>query len=294
MLMVMVVLFLALVGVLVKNYATSWARREDEQAPTTRRAAPSSLPAIREGLPAGAGFTQRNLDFGGNLAPILKRNGEELEMDESVFRVATDVLRVDPEKFSQRTSQMPAVKDLLADAESFSGLAFTFRCVPAEVLEYVNIVPERVNSWRIYALMQRSPEEFVVLETLATPPFKEWTLKRDVVELDALYMRNASYKNEKGKTVHVPYFLAKSYRRVIADASAGPNPSLFDLLTSKYGPFIAGGILVFVSLTVWTLRRHGRQVERQEREHFYALLRARTKKKAAEEAAGKAGSPPQA
>lgn len=281
-LVIMVVLFVVLVGVLVKNYATSWKGEfpgggRTEPRATGSATAPAAAPELEGGLPHDTGFARRNLDFGGNLSAILEGNGGPLGMDAAVYRVASDVLRIEPARFAERTSRLPRVRDLLENPATFCGAALTFRCVPAEVLEYVNDVPDRVNSWRIYAALQRDTDEFVVLETLAAPPLREWTLYRDVVEVDALYLRAATYKTVKEKIVTAPYFLAKNFRLVVGDERGSPSPSALDLLTSRYGPVVAGGLLVFVALTIWTLRRHARQAEQRERDHFYALLRARTR-----------------
>lgn len=280
MLVLMGGLFLVLAGLLVRNYA-GWAQggggaSRPAAAPATSSKKAVDLATLEQGLPREAGFAQRNVDYGGNLAPIAAREGAPMGMDEAVYRVALDLSRADAAKFYDRTSQIPKLKDLLAEPRAFHGMSFTFRIVPAEVWDYANNVPERVTSWRVYGIMQRSPEEFVVLETLEPPPVKDWTLKRDVIEVDALFLRNATYETRKDKTVTVPYFLAKSFRRIHEDTTAAaPAPGVGQLLLSKYGPVVGLGMLVFVLLTAWTLRRHARQAEKREREHFYTMLRTR-------------------
>jgi hypothetical protein len=283
MLVLMAGLFVVLAGVLLKNY-TKWSqddgRRKDLPAlatkPATSPSPPASIPAF-DTIPREAGFTQRNLEYGGNLAPILEHEGGEIGMDDRMFRVARDVMTASPEKFARISFQLPTAKDLFADPETYCGVVFTLRFLPVAVIDYTNTVPERVTSWRIYGTMQRNNDEGVVLESLEPPPTRDWILKRDVIEVDALYLRNATYISERGKPLRAPYLLVKNYRR-LGEQSGDSLPGIGQLLNSKFGPMIAGTVLILVLLTVWTIRRHSRQTDKREREHFYTMLRARKKK----------------
>jgi hypothetical protein len=288
MLFLMIGLFVVLAGILFKDYAR-WSNEpaSSRRAASRAASAPASRPfspqeTIEPGLPEGAGFAARNVDFGGNLAPIAAKEGQPLAMDDAMFRVAVDVARMDPNKFGDRATRLPAVKDLLEHPTAYEGMAFTFRMVPAEVWDYANNVPDRVTSWRIYGTLQRNLGEFVVLETIEPPPTRDWTLYRDVIEVDALFLRTATYEARKdGAKKVVPYFVAKNYRRVVDDGEAVPARNFLDVVRSPYGPFVGVGVLVLVFLTAWTLRRHSRQTEKREREHFYAMLRSRKHNKPA-------------
>ncbi|MFN0205454.1 MAG: hypothetical protein ACKVS6_03980, partial [Planctomycetota bacterium] len=150
---------------------------------------------------------------------------------------------------------------------------FTIRVIPMEINDHTNDIPAgRVISWRMYAMAQRSEKEFIVFEGLEKPPMRDWTLKRDVIEVDAVFLRTAKYKTAKDKDVVVPYLVPRSHYLVVNDNSE-PAPHFLQMLSTKWGPFILGGIAVFIALTFWTVRRHSRQMEKLEKAHFYKMLK---------------------
>ncbi len=290
-LVAMVFVFLVLVGILAKGLMG------DERANGTTGSNPDSVgrgePATGEAalggnsgagdvelpMPQDSSFSARNLALGGNLEAVAREDGQPIGLDDATARVARLIAQASVDSIRRRATQLPPVADLLAASRESSGHYFTLRGVPFEVNDHSNVLAEgRVASWRIYVMLQRSREEFVVLETLEEPPSREWTLKRDVVEFDVLYLRTATYettsKREGERRRTVPYFVVKGSR--LAQDVAPVTPSgIGALLGSRYGPYVAVGIALFAALTFWTIRRHARSVDALERNTFYAHLRAR-------------------
>ncbi|MBI3818192.1 MAG: hypothetical protein HY286_05835 [Planctomycetes bacterium] len=280
---VMAILFITLLAKLISDYKTVYLK----DAPTESKpaappaSAPATLPANRslpaeDAVPAGAGFTARNLEFEGNLTALTESDGKPLGLDDPMHRMATLIGRIPGDRLSAKATQMPPMKDLLENAAAYRGCVFAVRIVPAEINDHENDLPVgRVRSWRTYGMLQRSTSEFVVFEGLEPPPMRNWTLKRDVIEVEAVFIRLASYKTSRGdKTVTVPYLIPKSYQLVFEDTSASPV-GISNIVYSKYGAVVVLGLMTVVGLTLWTLRRHGRMLEKQERDQFYGLLRAK-------------------
>src|SRR5262245_55216809 len=198
MLGVMIVLFVALLSILIGNYG-KFARGEMDVPPGATASKPASRtasgPSRDEQLPSEVGAAARNLEFAGNLAPLGEADGKELGMDDVVHRIAVDVARADAGSFSERVTQLPPLADLLARPGDFRGRRFRIRCIPAEVNPWSNdVTAGRVRSWRVYAGLQRDPgREFVVFESLEDPGHNSWTLDRDVLEVDAVFVRTATY-----------------------------------------------------------------------------------------------------
>jgi hypothetical protein len=278
LLVVMVVLFVALLTQVLKFYEDwkaggSFRKAESQPAAATRPA--DSRPVPPDGGPQESSFASRNLEWSGNLTLLQDADGKMLQLGDAEHRMAETVKSIPGDRFGARATQMPDMKELLAHPEVYRGRIFTIRIVPFEINDHTNDIPAgRVLSWRIYGMLQRNLSEYVVFETIEQPPMREWLLKRDVVEIDAVFLRSASYKTEKNKDAIVPYFIPKNYYKIYEESDTG-KPSVFQIITSKWGPVVLGGILLFAGLFVWTLRRHNRQMERLEKEQFYRLLKDR-------------------
>lgn len=284
-LVIMGVLFVALIGTLIGYYNNSWKYRDRPlsrpAASTTSRPTSRPLPA-EAAVPSEAGFSARNLEFGGNLSALVSSDGEPLGMNDAFHRMAEQIKNIPGDWIAAKATQMPPMRDLLEHASAYRGCVFAVRVVPAEINDHdIQLPVGRIRTWRTYGMLQRNTDEFAVFDSLETPPMKGWTLKRDVVEIDAVFVRTAVYKAGGGKLVTVPYFIPKNYQLITEDIAAGPAPGIGALLHSEYGPMVLIGVVLFVGLTLWTLRRHGRMVEKQERAQFYGLLRAKKKPTAA-------------
>lgn len=289
----MMVLFLGLVGKLISGY-DSYRQAEPQGAASAPKAKPESAPvapAPEEQLPTESSFAARNVEWSGNLAPLEPRDGQPLGLGEAEHRIAVDVGRASREFFQRRISQLPPMKDLLASPSRYRGSAFAVRCIPMEVVPHSTDVPSgRVYSWRVYAFLQRSLDEAVVFETLEEPPQRDWILKRDVLEVEGLFLRTATYEtvSKRNPIKSVPYLIAKSFEHVTEAPKSATN--VFGVIFSRYGPMVAVGIVLFVLLTVWTIRRFANAQEKAERDYFYAMIRAK-KRPTAESAAGAKTAP---
>ncbi|MBL8696663.1 MAG: hypothetical protein JNJ88_21400 [Planctomycetes bacterium] len=289
----MMVLFIALVGKLISGYDTY---RDSEtggpaSAPKAKPESAPTAPSPEEQLPTEASLAARNVEWSGNLTPLETRDGLPLGLSEAEHRLAVDVGRASREFFQRRISQLPPMKDLLAGPSRYRGSTFAVRCIPMEVVPHSTDVPSgRVYSWRVYALLQRSPDEAVVFETLEEPPQREWILKRDVLEVEGLFLRTATYEtvSKRNPIKSVPYLIAKSFEYVTDAPKSATN--VFGVLLSRYGPMVALGIVLFVLLTVWTIRRFANAQEKAERDYFYAMIRA--KKRPVAEVGDPAKTPP--
>lgn len=275
---VMIILFVALVTTLFRNYDKSFARRGAAESRPQAASGPASRGALaaEDSIPAGAGFTARNLEFEGNLTALANSDLKPLGMDDGFHRMAEMIRRIPSDRLSSKATLVPEMKDLLEHSSAYRGCVFVIRIVPGEINDHdMDLRAGRVRSWRTYGMLQRSKEEFAVFESLDMPAMKDWTLMRDVVEVEAVFIRTATYKNVKGKEVIVPYFIPFRFEKILND-SGGPTPGVLDVaLTTKFGPYILFGILTFAVLTAWTFRRHARQTAKLEREHFYGMLRAK-------------------
>lgn len=297
----MAALFIALVAVLIRYYGDYVADRPVGRAPAATRpaaSAPAGPGAAEESwVPEQDGFAARNLALSGNLAPLAEMDGQPVAFDEATFRIAADVARADEAFFRSGSTRCPPLADLLAQPDPYRGRKLGLRVVPFAAYPHRHFFEGRpVDSWRIYAFPQTTSDQAVVFETLENPGAEAWTLKRSVLDVHGIFLRTATYADEKQRTRAVPYFLAKTFRPADAAESA-PATGLHNLLFSKYGPLVALAVIVFVMLTVWTLRRSARQTERLERETFYTMLRARKRPHAPRGGAGQAtptGTPPNA
>lgn len=278
---VMGVLFVALLLQILSSY-DRWSKQQSggtASRSTATAAKPASAPQndatdhIINNLPGDTGFAARNLEWGGNLTLLEGRDGDLLQMGDAEHRMAETIHNIPGERLAEKATQMPKMAELIANPQLYRGSVFTMNVLPFEINDHTTDVPAgRVVTWRMYAMAQRSEKEFVVFETLEKPPMRDWTLKRDVVAIDAVFLRTATYKTARDKDVVVPYFIPKNYSIVTEDLSA-PTPPMVELLSSKWGPAILGGLAVFVLLTIWTVRRHNRQMEKIEKAHFYRMLK---------------------
>lgn len=286
-LIVMMVLFVVLLSVVIKNYSSYVGDKGASRPvapPASRRAI--DLPA-QGAVPAGEGFQARNLEFEGNLTALAAMDGAPLEMNDAFNRLAKTVKRAPVSKLQSRATQLPDREVLLEHAAAYRGMVFTLRVIPAEINPHTNDLPGgREVSWRLYCMAQRSTSEFVVFETLDAPPMKNWIVKRDAIEIDAVFVRTATYTTEYKGDVTVPYLIPIAYRMVEPGESLDGSVGIGHILMSKYGPYVAGSLLLFVGLTLWTIRRHQSQMEKLEREQFYGMMRSKRKLKEGSVAAG--------
>lgn len=289
LLVLMIALFAVLVVVLVRGYE-GYVKPLPPSSRPARAAAPppaggpSAAPTVsgESWLPAAGGFEARNLDLGGNLAAIADDTGKPLDFtdaappsESATFRIAKDLARADAETFHAMTTQAPPLAELLEKPKEWSGMKLSIRCIPFGVYPYRRFLEGAPHDlWLVYAMPQKSTEQAIVFATFEDPRSQRWTLKRDVFEVDAVYLRTATYESEKKKPLTVPFFVAKTFWPVSGETAAATT-GLQNLLSWKYGPVVVGAILVLVVLTVWTLRRVARQTEKLERDTFYKMLRAK-------------------
>jgi len=186
------------------------------------QAAPGQVPAPAGDAPPA---TERRVDalFEGALVGAV--DGQDFAETPGYRRLLELLSHYDPEQLKLQVEAPFDFHAALADPDAWRGRIASVRGMVADLkaIRLLQPIGEQVDTYRIW-VAESDASEGVVVDFLRPPPPLE--LRRDVVDVEAVFYRTLRYENVKGQMTELPYLIAREVRWL--DPEVAPRSTKLD------------------------------------------------------------------
>ncbi|MSR61202.1 MAG: hypothetical protein EXS08_01975 [Planctomycetes bacterium] len=228
---------------------------EHAPEPAAALAEPSqAVPAAAEPAPP-----PRNLDTLFDGALVGAKDAEDFAETPSYRRLLEMLSNYSDEELARQATRTLDVPAALAQPEAWRGEIVRVRALVAhlQTVRLANPLADHVDTYRAFLVNDLGLDkesEGMVVDFLEEPP--ELELRRDVVDVEAVFFRVLRYENAKGVLKDLPYLIARAVRRF--DQTAAPRSTTL----SSVAKIFVGAAVAFIVARILLSLRSSKNAER--------------------------------